>query len=369
MQVRVENVSKRYVGIAALDDVSLTVGSGELVALLGPSGSGKTTLLRTIAGLELPDSGKIFFNDEDTSEGRIQDRGVGFVFQHYALFKHMRVMDNIAFGLRARRKNKPREAEIKRRVMELLDLVQLSGLEKRFPTQLSGGQRQRVALARALAIEPKVLLLDEPFGALDARVRKDLRRWLREIHDRTGHTTLFVTHDQEEALELADRVVVMNKGKIEQSATPDEIYDEPGTPFVFSFIGESSVIPVQVGNGRATLDERVLDLDIGGLPDGPAQLYLRPEDVAMATDGGPGIPGLVVSTRRIGGMRRVTIECGLARHRIEFDAPAEIPIDNSQRLIIRITGGRVFGSGEEGYETERLASSATSNFKWKKAEA
>jgi len=368
MQVRVENVSKHYVGIAALDDVSLTVAPGELVALLGPSGSGKTTLLRTIAGLEVPDAGKIFFNDVDTSEGRIQDRGVGFVFQHYALFKHMRVMDNIAFGLRARRKGKPKESEIKRRVMELLDLVQLSGLERRFPTQLSGGQRQRVALARALAIEPSVLLLDEPFGALDARVRKDLRRWLREIHDRTGHTTLFVTHDQEEALELADRVVVMNKGKIEQSATPDEIYDEPGTPFVFSFIGESSVIPVQVGNGRATLDERVLDIDIGGLADGPAQLYLRPEDVVMMPEG-PGIPGLVVSTRRIGGMRRVTIECGLARHRIEFDAPAEIPIENTQRLTIRITGGRVFGSGEEGYETERLASSATSNFKWRKAEA
>ena len=368
MQVRAENLRKQYVGIAALDDVSLTVQPGELVALLGPSGSGKTTLLRTIAGLEAPDSGTVYFNDRDLSDSRIQERGVGFVFQHYALFKHMRVMDNIAFGLRARRKNKPPESEIKRRVLELLDLVQLSGLERRFPAQLSGGQRQRVALARALAIEPSVLLLDEPFGALDARVRKDLRRWLREIHERTGHTTLFVTHDQEEALELADRVVVMNKGKIEQSATPDEIYDTPATPFVFSFIGESSVIPVQIGTGRAALDERLLDLDIGGLPDGPAQLYLRPEDVTMVTDGGPGIPGLVVSTRRIGGMRRVTIECGLARHRIEFDAPAEIPINNSQRLTIRVIGGRVYGSGSEGYETERLAASATSDFKWAKAE-
>ncbi|HVY88967.1 MAG TPA: hypothetical protein VG942_08875, partial [Hyphomonadaceae bacterium] len=181
-------------------------------------------------------------------------------------------------------------------------------------------------------------------------------------------TTLFVTHDQEEALELADRVVVMSKGKIEQSATPDEIYDEPKTPFVFSFIGESSVIPVQVGNGRVTLDERVLDLDVGGLPDGPAQLYLRPEDVSMITDGTPGIPGLVVSTRRIGGMRRVTIECGLARHRIEFDAPAEIPIAGSQRLTIRVNGGRVFGAGAEGYETEKLAASPTSDFRWAKAE-
>jgi sulfate transport system ATP-binding protein len=366
MQVRVTGVSKRYVGMAALDDVSLTVESGELVALLGPSGSGKTTLLRTIAGLEVPDAGRIFFNDEDASEGRIQDRGVGFVFQHYALFKHMRVFDNVAFGLRAKGFRKPKEAEIKRRVMELLELVQLPGLEKRFPSQLSGGQRQRVALARALAIEPKVLLLDEPFGALDARVRKDLRRWLREIHDRTGHTTLFVTHDQEEALELADRVVVMNAGKIEQSATPDEIYDKPATPFVFSFIGESSVIPVVVENGRATLDERPLDLDVHGLPDGEAKLYLRPEDVEMTTEA-PGIPGLVVSTRRIGGMRRVSIECGMARHRIEFDAPAEIPITANQRVLIRISGGRVYGAGMEGYMSEKLASSATADFKWKKA--
>ena len=368
MQVRAVNISKRYATLAALDDVSLDIKSGELVALLGPSGSGKTTLLRTIAGLEHADTGTVYFDQRDASESRIQDRGVGFVFQHYALFKHMRVMDNIAFGLRARRKDKPKESEIKRRVLELLDLVQLSGLEKRFPSQLSGGQRQRVALARALAIEPSVLLLDEPFGALDARVRKDLRRWLREIHERTGHTTLFVTHDQEEALELADRVVVMNKGRIEQSATPDEIYDTPATPFVFSFIGESSVIPVQIGNGKATLDERVLDLEIGALPDGPAQLYLRPEDVAMVTDGGPGIPGLVVSTRRIGGMRRVTIECGLARHRIEFDAPADDPIHNSQRLTVRVIGGRVYGAGAEGYETERLASSETSDIKWARAE-
>ena len=368
MQVRAVNISKRYATLAALDDVSLDIKSGELVALLGPSGSGKTTLLRTIAGLEHADTGTVYFDQRDASESRIQDRGVGFVFQHYALFKHMRVMDNIAFGLRARRKDKPKESEIKRRVLELLDLVQLSGLEKRFPSQLSGGQRQRVALARALAIEPSVLLLDEPFGALDARVRKDLRRWLREIHERTGHTTLFVTHDQEEALELADRVVVMNKGRIEQSATPDEIYDTPATPFVFSFIGESSVIPVQIGNGKATLDERVLDLEIGALPDGPAQLYLRPEDVAMVTDGGPGIPGLVVSTRRIGGMRRVTIECGLARHRIEFDAPADDPIHTSQRLTVRVIGGRVYGAGAEGYETERLASSETSDIKWARAE-
>jgi sulfate transport system ATP-binding protein len=367
MRVRVENVSKFFPGMAALDDVSLDVAPGELVALLGPSGSGKTTLLRTIAGLEFPDKGTVYFNDEDTAKLRIQDRGVGFVFQHYALFRHMRVGDNIAFGLKARPgRTRPKSSEIKRRVSELLDLVQLPGLENRFPSQLSGGQRQRVALARALAIEPKVLLLDEPFGALDARVRKDLRRWLREIHERTGHTTLFVTHDQGEALELADRVVVMNKGKIEQSASPDEIYDRPATPFAFTFIGESSVLPVNVAQGRVWLDERALDVEAGTLPDGEARLFLRPEDVVFTEEGG-GVPGLVVSTRRTGGFRRVTIECGMARHRIEFDAPASSTIMPSQRVAIRIRGGRVF-AGEDGtFTSERLEASATSNFRWRKS--
>jgi sulfate transport system ATP-binding protein len=343
MQVRVQNVRKNYVGLAALDDVSLDIASGELVALLGPSGSGKTTLLRAIAGLERPDAGKILFDQEDASLGRIQDRRVGFVFQQYALFKHMRVIDNVAFGLRARkRRERPPEPEIKRRVMELLDLVQLSGLEKRFPAQLSGGQRQRVALARALAIEPKVLLLDEPFGALDARVRKDLRRWLRELHDRTGHTTLFVTHDQEEALELADRVVVMNKGRIEQSATADEIYDAPATPFVFSFIGESSAIPVEVRQGKASLDGELLDVDVRGAKDGPADLYLRPEDVLVVEDGG--LAGVVTATRRIGGNRRISIEAGQDKHRIEFDIDAAQPIEAGQTLKVRIAGGRIFGA-------------------------
>jgi sulfate transport system ATP-binding protein len=220
-----------------------------------------------------------------------------------------------------------------------------------------------VALARALAIEPKVLLLDEPFGALDARVRKDLRRWLRELHERTGHTTLFVTHDQEEALELADRVVVMNKGKIEQTASPDLIYDEPATPFVFSFIGESSVIPVHVAGGKVWLDEQSLDLDIGGLPDGDANLFLRPEDVLVVPEGEGGIAGTAVALRRIGGMRRVTMECGLSRHRVEFDLQAEKPIATGERLAFRVVGGRVFG-GADGQASEKLAASATSNFKW-----
>ncbi|WP_156408119.1 sulfate ABC transporter ATP-binding protein, partial [Ensifer sp. Root127] len=217
MEVRVQNIRKEFGRFPALDDVSLDIRSGELIALLGPSGSGKTTLLRLVAGLESPTDGTIFFGDEDASQKTVQERNIGFVFQHYALFRHMTVLDNVAFGLKVRPANRrPPAADIRKRALDLIDLVQLSGLEKRYPAQLSGGQRQRVALARAMAVEPNVLLLDEPFGALDAQVRKELRRWLREIHDRTGHTTIFVTHDQEEALELADRVVVMSKGTIEQ---------------------------------------------------------------------------------------------------------------------------------------------------------
>lgn len=222
MEVRVQNIRKEFGRFPALEDVSLDIRSGELIALLGPSGSGKTTLLRLVAGLESPTEGTIFFGDEDASKKTVQERNIGFVFQHYALFRHMTVLDNVAFGLKVRpAKLRPAAADIRRRALDLLELVQLSGLEKRYPAQLSGGQRQRVALARAMAVEPNVLLLDEPFGALDAQVRKELRRWLREIHDRTGHTTIFVTHDQEEALELADRVVVMSKGAIEQVGTPD----------------------------------------------------------------------------------------------------------------------------------------------------
>jgi sulfate transport system ATP-binding protein len=354
MRVRVDGVSKRYVGLAALDNVSLEVQPGELVALLGPSGSGKTTLLRTIAGLEFPDTGAVYFNDEDAAKSRIQDRGVGLVFQHYALFKHMRVKDNIAFGLRARPgKSRPSGDAIRKRVEELLDLVQLSGLGDRFPAQLSGGQRQRVALARALAIEPKVLLLDEPFGALDARVRKDLRRWLREIHDRTGHTTLFVTHDQEEALELADRVVVMNAGRIEQIATPDEIYDSPASPFVFSFIGESSVLPVVVSGGRVLLDGVPLDIAAGALADGPARLFVRPEDVAISPEGG--LEARITATRRTGGNRRISALCGAGEHTVEFDIAAEEPAQAGQTMMIRVIGGLVFDDGNGGFTSEKLA--------------
>ena len=234
MAIEVRNVSKRFGTFVALDDVSIEVAGGSLTALLGPSGSGKSTLLRVIAGLEQPDAGEVLIAEEQVTGQRPQDRGVGFVFQHYAAFKHMTVYDNIAFGLRVRKR--PR-AEIRERVHKLLELVQLEGLAKRYPAQLSGGQRQRMGLARALAVDPKVLLLDEPFGALDARVRKELRAWLRRLHDETHTTTVIVTHDQEEAMDVADQIVVMNAGKIEQTGSPRDLYEQPANEFVMTFVG------------------------------------------------------------------------------------------------------------------------------------
>jgi sulfate transport system ATP-binding protein len=240
----------------------------------------------------------------------------------------MTVLDNIGVGLSVRPWSwRPSRKEIRKRALDLLDLVQLSGLEKRYPSQLSGGQRQRVAFARALAIEPRVLLLDEPFGALDAKVRRDLRRWLREIHDRTGHTTVFVTHDQEEALELADRVVVMSQGKIEQIGTPDQVYDTPNSPFVFSFIGESSVLPVRVDQGRVWLDEEPLDLSAGDVPNGPARLFLRPHDVDVVENKPGAISGEVRVLRRHAGLRRVELEVGAERNRIEIEFPADFSLN------------------------------------------
>ena len=238
MSIEVRNIQKHFGGFVALDDVSLNFGSGELTALLGPSGCGKTTLLRIIAGLEQLDSGKVLLDGEDASARHVRERQVGFVFQHYALFKHMSVFENIAFGLRVKPRHlRPTEAQIRDKVHRLLDLVQLDWLADRYPPQLSGGQRQRIALARALAVEPRVLLLDEPFGALDAKVRKELRRWLRRLHDDLHVTSIFVTHDQEEALEVSDKVVLMNKGRVEQTGTPDAVYNHPATPFVYGFLG------------------------------------------------------------------------------------------------------------------------------------
>ena len=270
MGIRVANVSKRFGSFHAVDDVSVDVDSGSLVALLGPSGSGKSTLLRLIAGLEQADTGRIWITGEEATDRTVQDRQVGFVFQHFALFKHRTVRQNVAFGLELRRWKK--EA-IKRRVDELLDLVQLKGYGSRFPSQLSGGQRQRVALARALAVQPRVLLLDEPFSALDAKVRKELRAWLRNLHDEMHVTTVIVTHDQEEAMEVADRIVVMNEGRIEQIGTPAEIYDQPASPFVMGFVGAVNVLP------GGTLP-RPAASSAGGLgPDSP--LFIRPHDMEL----------------------------------------------------------------------------------------
>ena len=250
MSIEVRNLSKRFGNFVALDDVNLDVPGGELVALLGPSGSGKTTLLRIIAGLEPADGGVIRFEGEDATEQPVRERQVGFVFQHYALFRHMSVFENIAFGLRVTpRAVRPPEAEIRDTVMNLLRLVQLEALGKRRPSELSGGQRQRVALARALAVKPKVLLLDEPFGALDAKVRKELRRWLRRLHEEVHVTSVFVTHDQEEALEVSDRVVIMNEGRVEQSGTPEEVYEHPATPFVYGFLGDVNLFHGRIDRG------------------------------------------------------------------------------------------------------------------------
>ncbi|MBX9619379.1 MAG: sulfate/molybdate ABC transporter ATP-binding protein [Hyphomicrobiales bacterium] len=339
----IENLRKHFGGFEALRGVSLNVEPGELVALLGPSGSGKTTLLRLVAGLEVEDAGRILFGDVEANNLTLRDRRIGFVFQHYALFRHLTVEDNIAYGLRARpRRERPSVAEIRSRVGTLLDLVQLGGLEKRFPAQLSGGQRQRVALARALAIEPRVLLLDEPFGALDAQVRKDLRRWLRDLHARTGHTTLFVTHDQDEALELADRVAILNQGAIEQVGTSDDVYERPETSFVCGFLGETNRLPVEFAGGQVFLGE----LPIYGMAHfntpGPGSLYVRPHDLQV-TEGGTGaLSGIVLSVRRIADRRRASIAVPGMPAAIETDISSGFAPAVGERIGLRIMRALTF---------------------------
>ncbi|WP_018855417.1 sulfate/molybdate ABC transporter ATP-binding protein [Rhizobium sp. 42MFCr.1] len=344
MEVRVQNLRKEFDRFPALHDVSLDIHSGELIALLGPSGSGKTTLLRLIAGLESPTEGSIYFGDEDASKKTVQQRNIGFVFQHYALFRHMTVLDNVSFGLKVRDgKRRPPKAEIRRRALELLDLVQLSGLEKRYPAQLSGGQRQRVALARAMAVEPNVLLLDEPFGALDAQVRKDLRKWLREIHDRTGHTTVFVTHDQDEAMELADRVVVMSQGAIEQIGTPDEVYDNPNSPFVFGFVGQSNCLEVRVNGGEIWFEDRPLGLKVESEADGDAQLYFRPHDIELRDGCGGCIAGLLTTSRRVAGTRHIEVDIGKGHPPIELElSPSQAGALDRTRIAFRPTRWKLF---------------------------
>ncbi len=298
MSIEVRNIHKSFGDFTALKDVSLDFPDGELVALLGPSGCGKTTLLRIIAGLDNPTSGKVLLEGEDASDTHVRERQVGFVFQHYALFRHMTVFDNVAFGLRVKpRKHRPSEAIIKKKVNDLLELVQLGWVHDRFPTQLSGGQRQRIALARALAVEPRVLLLDEPFGALDAKVRKELRRWLRSLHDELHITSIFVTHDQEEALEVADRIVLMNHGKVEQVGSPTEVYDKPASPFVYSFLGNVNLVHGRVdGKDIRVGQQSISNGDAGDLAQGAQVVaFARPHELAIVpyTEQGAGVAATI----------------------------------------------------------------------------
>ncbi|MBL8264557.1 MAG: sulfate/molybdate ABC transporter ATP-binding protein [Xanthomonadaceae bacterium] len=307
MHLSLRNIQKHYAGAAALNGVDLDIVSGELIALLGPSGSGKTTLLRIIAGLLSPDGGTVRFGDRDATRLSLRERNVGFVFQHYALFRHMTVAENIAFGLRSRpRARRPDKATIARRVDELLQLIQLPDYGGRHPEQLSGGQKQRIALARALAIDPSVLLLDEPFGALDAKVRVELRRWLRRLHDQTGQTTVFVTHDQEEALELADRVVVLREGRIEQVGTPDDIYAHPASAYVFDFIGRGNAIRGHVRSGVFVADDEIGVLDAPGIADGATLAMFRPHQGVRNDEEGEGIRARVSAVHRRAD--RITVE-------------------------------------------------------------
>jgi sulfate transport system ATP-binding protein len=346
MSIEIRNVNKQFGAFQALRNVSLDIDSGELVALLGPSGCGKTTLLRIIAGLETADQGNILFSGEDTTDVHVRERQVGFVFQHYALFRHMTVFDNVAFGLRVKpRGQRPSESQIKQKVHELLGLVQLDWLADRYPTQLSGGQRQRIALARALAVEPKVLLLDEPFGALDAKVRKELRRWLRRLHDDLHVTSIFVTHDQEEALEVADRVVLMNQGQVEQIGSPQEVWDHPASPFVYGFLGdvnlfhgrahEGEVLIGQTGQGQGI---RLDSPEHHAAQDAQAFAYVRPHDLDVQRYT-PGAPGIVATLSRaivIGPIAR--LELNRVEITQEKDAElveAQIPAQQFRDLDLR----------------------------------
>jgi sulfate transport system ATP-binding protein len=311
MSIEVRNLSKQFGTFAALRDISLEVHSGELLALLGPSGSGKTTLLRVIAGLETADAGHVLFQGKDATNQHVRERQVGFVFQHYALFRNMTIRENIAFGLRVRpKKFRPSDAEIRRQVDELLKLVQLDWLADRYPHQLSGGQRQRIALARALAVEPRVLLLDEPFGALDAKVRKELRSWLRRLHDDMHITSVFVTHDQEEALEVADRVVVMNEGHIEQIGTPDEVYERPASPFVYEFLGKVNLFRGRLHRGRAWIGGMEVDApEHTEAEEMAAVAYVRPHDIQVerVLQGDNALPAHVAHILAVGPVVRLEL--------------------------------------------------------------
>ncbi|MBI3228672.1 MAG: sulfate ABC transporter ATP-binding protein [Burkholderiales bacterium] len=355
MSIEVNNINKRFGNFVALNNVSLNFAAGELTALLGPSGCGKTTLLRIIAGLESPDSGQVILDGEDASARHVRERQVGFVFQHYALFKHMSVFENIAFGLRVKPRHlRPSEAEIKRKVMQLLELVQLDWLADRYPPQLSGGQRQRIALARALAVEPRVLLLDEPFGALDAKVRKELRRWLRRLHDELHVTSIFVTHDQEEALEVADRIVLLNQGNIEQQGTPSEVYNHPATPFVYGFLGNVNLFHGRVHEGVLQSDGSVIEApEHAQAQDAAGVGFVRPHELDVErwqeqdVEGAKG--GIVVRLVRshaIGPLAQLQLEREDNAQSLEAlisnERFTQLALHDGERLIVRPKRLRIF---------------------------
>jgi len=352
MSIDIRNITKTFGKFTALKDVSLKVPDGELVALLGPSGSGKTTLLRIIAGLEVPDDdgrGQILFHDQDVAKQAVGERHVGFVFQHYALFRHMTVLENIAFGLRVRpRKLRPSKSKIRDKVRELLKLVQLEGLEGRYPAQLSGGQRQRVALARALAIEPRVLLLDEPFGALDAKVRQGLRRWLRRLHDEIHVTSVFVTHDQEEALEVADRIVVMSHGRIEQEGTPEQVFHHPANAFVMDFLGNVNLFHGRAEAGKAVFGSMVLDHPVAGEDGKPLRLFVRPHELEIKAEasGKDSLRAKVARVQLAGPVVKVELLSDLGEP-IQVEMPHDryraAPIQAGHEVYVTPRGARMFG--------------------------
>jgi len=345
MSIEVQHITKTFDSYRALDGVSLRIRDGELVALLGPSGSGKTTLLRIIAGLETPDEGNILFHGENVAQRKVAERHVGFVFQHYALFKHMSVFENIAFGLRVRpRRFRPTKQEIHDKVMRLLQLIQLEGLGNRYPAQLSGGQRQRVALARALAIEPQVLLLDEPFGALDAKVRKGLRDWLRQLHDELHITSILVTHDQDEALEVADRVVVMNQAQIEQVGTPSEVFHHPASKFVMDFLGHVNVFRGRMEQGRPVLSSEGTSSPFTAASDDGVDLYVRPHELCIKRqlNGQPSLPASIVRINPAGAVAKVALRTDDGR-----SVQVELPLEEFEALDLQ--------SGETVYVSAKRA--------------
>ncbi|MBR9858262.1 MAG: sulfate/thiosulfate ABC transporter ATP-binding protein CysA [Gammaproteobacteria bacterium] len=363
MSIQIEGIHKSFGNTRVLHDINLDLPSGQLVGLLGPSGSGKTTLLRIIAGLEHANGGRIRFNGSDVTDLHARDRKVGFVFQNYALFRHMTVFDNIAFGLTIMPKaERPSNADIKRRVGDLLEMIQLSHVADRFPAQLSGGQRQRVALARSLAVEPRVLLLDEPFGALDAQVRKELRRWLRRLHDELHFTSIFVTHDQEEALDVSDQVVVMSQGKVEQIGSPDDIWQQPASRFVLEFLGEVNQIDGELHGSRFKVGHYPLQLPVASHRQGKASWYLRPHEISLsiAADTHHPLPVVVTDVNPRGALLRLELEPqDWPGQLLEAELPRQ-QLEQARRgqtLYLGSQGGRLY-IGDQQVTEESLALTA-----------